>query len=203
MKTRYLAILATLAFLGFSVPAAAHECSRHGDQTHKHCVADPAPSGGNKALLFEIDFLDVPTCGGATVTTGDSFGQVSWSGNVLWDPENIHVHFKLQLKDVDPGTYDILGNNDGAGLGRACGTGTPDFPLCEGGVCDLKITVKQKGQGRTSGVLRLPGCDPGETTTVWATVTVTVNGFTKILRSTPITIVLPPNEVGIGQSCIE
>ena len=26
MKTRYLAILATLAFLGFSVPAAADKC---------------------------------------------------------------------------------------------------------------------------------------------------------------------------------
>ncbi len=200
MKTRYLAILATLAFLGFSVPAAAHDCIDHKNQDHKHCGADPAPSGGGKALLFEIAAI---ACDANPVSVAASFGHVSWAGNVLWDPENIHVHFKLQLKDVDPGTYDVLGNNDGAGLGRACGTGTPDFPLCEGGVCDLKITVKQKGQGRTSGVLRLPGCDPGETTTVWVTVTVTVNGEAKILRSTPITIVLPPNEVGTGQSCIE
>ena len=37
MKTRYLAILATLAFLGFSVPAAAHPCDR--DPGHKHCIA--------------------------------------------------------------------------------------------------------------------------------------------------------------------
>ncbi len=42
MKTRYLAILATLTFLGFSVPAAAHDCSRHNDPNHKHCVG-----GGN------------------------------------------------------------------------------------------------------------------------------------------------------------
>ena len=194
MKTRYLALLATLAFLGFSVPAAAHDCGRHADQNHKHCVSAPAPSGGGKALLFKI--ANAETCEPVIDTGAASFGQVTWAGNVLWSPEVIHVHFKLQLKDVDPGTYDILGNNDGDGLGRACGTGTPDFPLCEGGNCGLTITVKQNGQGRTSGELQLPGHDPGETTTVWVTVTVTVNGFTEILRSTPVTIVLPPNEVG-------
>ncbi len=39
MKTRYLAILATLAFLGFSVPAAAHPCDRDPGEDHKHCLA--------------------------------------------------------------------------------------------------------------------------------------------------------------------
>ena len=188
----------------FDIEATSLRSGGRGRGTEKFAVLKAGggdPSEGGKAFLFQIAATE--TCEPVIDTGAASSGHVSWSGNVLWDPENIHVHFKLQLKDVDPGTYDILGNNDGAGLGRACGTGTPDFPLCEGGVCDLKITVKQKGQGRTSGVLRLPGCDPGETTTVWATVTVTVNGFTKILRSTPITIVLPPNEVGTGQSCIE
>ncbi len=201
MKTRYLALLATLAFLGFSVPAAAHKCSRHADQNHKHCVSDPAPSGGGKAFLFEIDETEFLICGGATDTTGDSFGHVSWSGNVLWDPEVIHVHTKLQLKDVEPGTYPIFGNND-----IACPVGQAtiplNFPLCEGGFCDLEIIVKQNHQGRTSGVLHLPGNDPDEPTAVWVTVTVDDgNGGDIILRSTPVTVVLPPNEVGTGQSC--
>ncbi len=200
MKTRYLAILATLALLGFSVPAAAHECSRHGEgSTHKHC-ADPAPepSGGGKALLFEINFGDVQTCGGATAN-GPSFGQVSWAGNVLWDPNNIHAHLKLQLKDVDPGTYGpILGGN-----GIECVDGVDDdIPLCADNVCDLKITVKQNRQGRMSGALRLPGHNQNDPTAVWVTVTVDDgDGGEKILRSAPVTVVLPPNEVGTGTSC--
>ena len=201
MKTRYLAILATLAFLGFSVPAAAHECSRHADQSHKHCPDDPepAPSGGNKAFLFEI--ASIETCEPVIDTGGESFGNVTWAGNVLWDPKNIHVHYKLQLKDVDPeDNIPILGNNDGVDLGRSCGTGTVDFPLCADDNCTPSIiTVKQNQQGRTSGALRLPGCDPDEPTTVW--VTVTVNHGATILRSTPVTVVLPPNEVGTGPEC--
>ncbi len=203
MKTRYLAILATLALLGFSVPAAAHDCDGHKNKEHKHCVSDPAPSEGGKALLFEIAAADVSKCDATPVSVDTSFGHVSWAGNVLWDPNNIHVHFKLQLKDVDLGTYPILGNNDGDDLGRACSTGTPDFPLCADDNCTASsITVKQNLQGRTSGALRLPGCDTDEPTTVWATVTVTVDGSTKILRSTPVTVVLPPNEVGTGTSCL-
>ncbi len=175
--------------------------------SHKKLAGCDGPGGGDsgeggKALLFVID--DIKKCN-PMVSVATSFGQVTWAGNVLWDPEVIHVHFKLQLKDVDPeDNIPILGNNDGdEELGRTCSTGTVDFPLCEGGDCNLTITVKQNGQGRTSGVLQLPGCDPDETTTVWVTVTVTVdNGnTTRILRSTPVTIVLPPNEVGVGQSC--
>ncbi len=146
MKTRYLAILATLAFLGFSVPAAAHECGGHKNKDHKHCVADPAPSGGGKALLFEIAAIK---CEPVIVDTGASFGHVSWSGNVLWDPKFIHVHYKLQLKDVDPFVYPILGNG-----GIMCAAGTVDFPLCGGGDCEPNvITVKQNLQGRTSGAI--------------------------------------------------
>ncbi len=205
MNTRYLAILATLAFLGFSVPAAAHDCDGHKDKTHKHCPGDPTPepSGGGKAFLFEIPAADLSKCGGAT-DTGTSFGHVSWAGNVLWDENFIHVHFKLQLEDVAPSTYPIFGNFDMTDvlINTGCDNGNPVYPeqLCTDGVCDLEITVKQNQRGRTSGALRLPGCEPDEPTTVW--VTVTVDGNSKILRSTPVTIVLPPNEVGDGSECL-
>ncbi len=201
MKTRYLAILATLAFLGFSVPASAH--GNHNDPCtgpHKNdsgCDGGGGDSSeGGKAFLFEIDATDVLICGGAT-DTGASFGHVSWSGNVLWDPINIHAHFKLQLKDVDSGTYAILGNN-----GIECDGGTVDYPICESDEvedCEAKsITVKEgRRQGRTSGALRLPGNNTDDPTTVW--ITVTVNGSSKILRSTSVTIVLPPNAVGTGE----
>jgi len=180
----------------------------HGE--HKPtCDPDPDPSGGGKPQLFVIG--DVLKCGGAIDTSGDSHGQVTVN-NVLWDPENIHVHFKLQLKDVNPGTYPIFGNND-----IACVDDPPvlfppntvlfpppnsvDVPACEGGNCEVghvSITVK-KDQGRTSGVLRLPGCAAGVTTRVW--VTVIVNNGSKLLRSTPVTIVLPLNQVGDGSTC--
>jgi hypothetical protein len=51
MKTRYLAILATLAFLGFSVPAIAHDCLRHTNPDHKHCVG-----GGGGDFTVEVFF---------------------------------------------------------------------------------------------------------------------------------------------------
>ncbi len=203
MKTRYLAILATLAFLGFSVPAPAladpvglDGC--HGP--HKPCVPDPAPSEGGKAFLFEIAATDI--CEPVIVNPNTSFGHVSWSGNVLWDSINIHAHFKLQLKDVNPGDYPILGNND-----IECVDGViDDIAICESDEvepCEAKsITVKEgRRQGRTSGALRLPGCDPDEPTTVWVTVAVIDGNTPRILRSTPVTVVLPPNEVGTGQSC--
>ena len=40
MNTRYLAILVTLALLGFSAPAAAHPCDRDPVEDHKHCIAE-------------------------------------------------------------------------------------------------------------------------------------------------------------------
>ncbi len=120
--------------------------------------------------------------------------------NVLWDPNNIHAHLKLQLKNVDPGEYGpIRGGND-----IECNDSQiDDIPLCGDDNCAANfITVKQNRQGRTSGALRLPGCDPDRPTTVWVTVIVMENnGDPKILRSTPVTIVLPPNEVGTGTSC--
>jgi len=42
MKIRYVALLTALAIFGYSVPAAAHPCSRDQSPTHKHCdVEDP------------------------------------------------------------------------------------------------------------------------------------------------------------------
>ncbi len=202
--------VASILTFGLSTEiASAHGSHPHNDPCtgpHKKdsgCDGGGDSSEGGKAFLFEIAAADVSKCDATPVSVDTSFGHVSWAGNVLWDSNNIHVHFKLQLKDVDLGTYPIFGNNDGDDLGRACSTGTPDFPLCADDNCTASsITVKQNLQGRTSGVLQLPGHDPGETTTVWATVTVSVNGDTKILRSTPVTVVLPPNEVGTGTSCL-
>jgi hypothetical protein len=212
MKTAKIIPTSTLmvAALGLALGLAAapaladpvDEFGCHGP--HKPiCDPDPDPSGGGKPLLFVI--ADPLICGGATNTMGDSHGQVTVN-NVLWDPLNIHVHFKLQLKDVDPGEYPIFGNNAIECVNDPMGAFPPpntvDVPACEGGNCTpgfVSVTVKQNGQGRTSGVLQLPGRNCGDTTTVW--VTVIVNSFSKILRSTPVTIVLPPNAVG-DESCL-
>jgi len=200
MKTRYLAILATLAFLGFSDPAAAHGCDGHKNKDHKHCVPDPdpAPSEGGKAFLFISDDIcaapgtEVENTG-ATETDGPSFGHVNWNTNVLFDPNFIHVHYKLQLKDVDPGRYPIFGNQK-----QACDVGISDFPLCGGGDNDCNfITVKQNNQqGRTSGALRFRVCAPNLLTTVWVRVEAFVDSIPIVLHSPAVTMVLSPNEGG-------
>ena len=65
MNTRYLAILVTLALLGFSVPAAAHPCERK--LGHRHCDPEdpPTPSATYKAELtgsvFHFGIVDVTT----------------------------------------------------------------------------------------------------------------------------------------------
>ena len=46
MKSRYLAVLAALAFLGFSVPAAADPCGPPPDN-HKHCKDRGGGGGGD------------------------------------------------------------------------------------------------------------------------------------------------------------
>ena len=201
LSTLSLALAIAVITLGYVNPSfAAPSCSKN--PTHPDCIPDGGggdSSEGGKAFLFEIDVNDVSKCDATPVSVDESFGQVTWSGNVLWDAINIHAHFKLQLKDVDSGTYDILGNN-----GIECTNAPVDYPICESDEvepCVAKsITVKEgRRQGRTSGALRLPGCEPDDPTTVW--VTVTVDGNSKILRSTPVTIVLPPNEVGTGGAC--
>lgn len=52
MKTRYLTMLTTLAFLGFSVSVTAHDCERHKDQTHKHCGGG---GGGEGAIVYTAE----------------------------------------------------------------------------------------------------------------------------------------------------
>jgi hypothetical protein len=130
---------------------------------------------------------------------GPSYGQVDWNEKILWDPNQIHVHLKLQLKDVDPipePGYPVFGNFD-----PACATKV-DSPLCEGGDCTVghvSVTVKKNRQGRTDGVLRIcPHQLAGDPVTVWLTVTVNVNNAVKVLRSTPVTMDLPENQVGGG-----
>jgi len=166
-----------------------------GDNNDQHCThGDDEPSGGGKTLLFISDAV----CGGATAS-GDSHGHVDWRENILHDPNFVHVHYKLQLKDVDP-EVDILvrGNFDCAECrigDKGCVNDSVDFSLCGSGEnCPPNvITVKQNGQGGTSGDLRVPGCDAGETTTVWVRVDVDIEGESKTLRSTPADVVLPPN----------
>ncbi len=146
----------------------------------------------------------------ATDTGGASHGQVTWGANVLWDPEFIHVHYKLQLKDVDPTgiiRYEILGNQEQACQAcvddSTCTLENPtvffdvDFRLCGGGVCDGNfVTVKQSGKGRTDGVLRFPVHDSGLITKVWVRVDVKIDGDMKVLRSTAVTMVLPVHTGG-------
>ena len=213
MKTAKIIPTSTLmvAALGLALglaaaPALANPADSKGCHDHKDCGSGDDSSEGGKAFLFQI--FNIDTCE-PTIDTGISFGNVSWKGNILFDPKNIHVHFTLQLTDVDPSTglgYAVLGNNDETNtpLTKHCDTDTippttPDFPLCAAGGCDpLFITVKQNRRGSTKGDLRVPGCDTGETTTVWVTVDVMVLGDPVLLRSTPVEVVLPLNEVGSG-----
>ena len=198
LSTLSLALAIAVFALAFANSSSAQGKTCAPDDTRPKCTGGgDDPSGGGKAFLFVSPNF---TCAdGAIDTTGASYGNISYGGNVLWDPNFIHVHFKLQLKDVDPTgivRYEILGNND-----IACNASIPnvDFRLCEDLVCDgTFITVKQNRQGRTSGAVRLPGDMPGETTRVWVRVDVSVGGEVVELRSTAVTIVLPPNAAGCG-----
>ncbi len=70
MKTRYLAILATLAFLGFSVPAAAHPCER--DPGHKHCIIEDPQT--TVTAIIEVDSVSPLSDPVMCMTTADSRG---------------------------------------------------------------------------------------------------------------------------------
>ncbi len=75
MNTRYLAVLATLAFLGFSVPAAADPCEGPMD-THKHCKDRGGSGGGEADVTYRADLT------GAFVFTGEGMTANS-KGTVL------------------------------------------------------------------------------------------------------------------------
>ncbi len=67
MKTRYFAMLTTLAFLGFSVPAAAHPCER--DPGHKHCTVEDPQTTFTVNVEVGSNITDPPAfCTGITVT---------------------------------------------------------------------------------------------------------------------------------------
>jgi len=53
MNTRFLTILTTLAFLGFSVTVAAHPCYRAPG--HKHCDSDPG--GGGSSVVYTAELI--------------------------------------------------------------------------------------------------------------------------------------------------
>ncbi len=164
---------------------APNHCDQHGDDGGGGGGDDP--SGGGKAFLFDSP----QNCDdGATNTGGPSFGHVSWSGNILPEEQFLHVHYKLQLKDVDPGTYEIRGNQQ-----QACPS-TVDFLLCTLTDClGNFITVKNNGQGRTSGQMNFPVHLPGITTRVWVTVSDDFDDPKVLLRSPAVTMVLPDHEV--------
>jgi hypothetical protein len=50
MKIRYLILITTMAFLGFSVNAVAHNCDLHDDQSHKHCNKGPGGDDGDSIV---------------------------------------------------------------------------------------------------------------------------------------------------------
>ena len=70
MNTRYLAIFATLAFLGFTVPAAAHHCEDHPN-AKGHC-ANPDPSDPDATFEVKVYFTRASASNLAgTVDEGD------------------------------------------------------------------------------------------------------------------------------------
>lgn len=68
MVIRYLPVLVALAFWGFSVPAAAHDCSRHDDQTHRHCDGDDPGS------VYEVELIAPASGTNPVFTSGDCLG---------------------------------------------------------------------------------------------------------------------------------
>jgi len=77
MNTRYLALLVTLALLGFSVPAAAHPCDRDPVDDHKHCIAETPQTTFDVEMVlqrgnFESEGDGPETCTGTA--TGNNLG---------------------------------------------------------------------------------------------------------------------------------
>ncbi len=106
MKTRYLTKLATLVFLGFSVPAAAHDCSRHNDQNHKHCAGDEGPQ---TTYTVEVQAGNVSgvvatgACAGVTTSSKRSVSFPAGCGQVMLDGMNYDL-FGLEVKFTNKGT---------------------------------------------------------------------------------------------------
>ena len=75
MKTGFIAVLSAVIFLGFSVPASAHECDRKPG--HKHCD-DPTPPEppGDPSATFKVEvFIGGALVGTAYTAEGKTAGQ--------------------------------------------------------------------------------------------------------------------------------
>ncbi len=81
MKTRCFAVLVTLAFLGFSVPAAADPC-RVPDESHKHCKDR---GGGDDKTVATYDVLLTGHVSGSNTSDWLRFSTKGVGGS---DPHN-------------------------------------------------------------------------------------------------------------------
>ncbi len=116
MKTRYLATLATLVFLGFSVPAAAHDCGRHDDKTHKHCGGDGPQTTFTVEVTAgddeEFDWVvatetEEKNCAGFTTSSVRSVVFPPGCGQVTLDGEDFDL-LGIEVKFTKKGTSAML-----------------------------------------------------------------------------------------------
>ncbi len=97
MNIRYLAALATLVLLGFSVPAAAHPCEDPSNLDHKHCKDRGGNTGGKSSDLYKVEvFFWQELFGGTFEAVGDA-DHVEGSGNQK----------RQSIGDVDPMDLDL------------------------------------------------------------------------------------------------
>lgn len=68
MANRYTLVLAALVLWSFSVPAAAHDCSRHSDPTHKHCDV------GDTQSVYTVELTPPASGDNPVFTSGDCVG---------------------------------------------------------------------------------------------------------------------------------
>ncbi len=95
-----------------------------------------------------------------------------------------HVHYELQLKGVDPGSYTIFGNQ-------------AEDPACNGATVLIKtFTVEANRQGSASALFNFPVHDFG-TTKVWVTVSGPAGAATTLFyRSPAVAMVIAAHVLG-------
>ena len=141
----------------------------------------PKAHGGGESgptLLFKDPST---TClDGATDTGDGSFGKVSWAAVFSSDdPVPGHVHFKIQLRDVAEGTYQIDGTQrKTTGLDQGCHERTD--------IAQLTVGPKERGSTRNHFILEH---SPGESK-VWLTI-FKIGGTAPLYQSPAVTIVMP------------
>ena len=133
MNTRYLAILVTSAFLGFSATAAAHPCER--DPGHKHCIIEDPQT----TVTVNIDVDSSLTVGGPAMCMGtaDSRGlgggfpkgvptcKVTLNDTNVWNETRDYCLMAFGVKNTKKATSVMLwfrfpceGEHDDAGVWR-------------------------------------------------------------------------------------